>query len=110
MDDSVVRVKRRRRRIVKPPLWQRRPGLVILVMVGVALTALLIVAAVSGLVETVGEWAQVGQEDGPMYLYDPDAEACMELHERFILGEIADFTCDMKCSDCHAQGTFGSPD
>jgi len=106
MQKRKVRVRRRRRKSIKRPLLRRRPGLVILVMVRVVLAALLIVAAVSGLMDEVGKWIQSGQEDGPMVTYDPDEEECVARHEESKSGENSGFTCDMPCSTCHGEGSY----
>lgn len=104
MDDMKVTVKHRRRKFVKRPLWRRRPELVILVMVGAGLAAVLIVTAVSGLVEGLGD--TLDGEKEPAVVYDGAEQACFYNHPFGEFGLTADFKCDFPCNTCHMDGEF----
>ena len=106
MDGQIVRLKRRQRKMIKRPLWRRRPEVLILVVVGVGLAAVLIVVGVSGLIETMGDSPDAGAEEAPLSDDKTAEKACMEQHAAGAFGMVSDFKCEIPCDACHTEPAY----
>ena len=99
----MVRVKRKRRKWKKPPLWRRQPEIVILVCLGVGVAAALIIAGALGLIESVDDMLGAQAEEGEALEQDTAEARCMDLHAQGGFLGSNDFSCEMPCNACHDE-------